>query len=87
MPEPRYSAEEASRKARELYDAQIRAAVEGVHHGKYLVLDIETGEYLIGDDYRPLTEQLHRRRSDAQLFTMRVGFRAAGKMRRRAASR
>ena len=50
MPRPDMEAAEIVRRGEEIYDRDIRALVEAEHDGKFLVLDIESGDYEIGDD-------------------------------------
>src|SRR5205809_157007 len=47
MPHPRYTKEQIAERGKEIYDQQIRSHVETIHTGKYLVINIETGEYEI----------------------------------------
>ena len=42
---PRYSKEEFARRGDEIYDRDIRPHIEPGDEGKYVVIDIETGEY------------------------------------------
>ncbi len=58
MTQTRYTAAEAAKRAHELYDERIRGEVEGTNRGSYLVLDIETGEYEIGEDYLALSRRM-----------------------------
>jgi len=50
MPRPHYNSDEIVQRGQVLYDQQIRAQVETRHKGKFLVLDIETGNYEIDVD-------------------------------------
>lgn len=77
---PRYTAEEVGRRAHEIYDRSIRNQVEREHRGRYLVLDIETEEYLIADDYLTPSTALLARRPEAALFAFRIGYPALGRM-------
>jgi len=47
MPVPREELEEVARRAHEIYDRDLRAVVEPEHVGKFLALDVETGDYEI----------------------------------------
>src|SRR5581483_50684 len=51
MPHPRFSSEEIARRGQELYEKSIRAKVETEENiGKLVSIDIETGDYEIGED-------------------------------------
>ena len=45
MPYAKYSPEEVESRGEEIYDQQIRQKVEVGNKGKFVVIDIETGEY------------------------------------------
>src|SRR3954465_15809365 len=80
MPHPRYSREEIGRRGQELYDKQIRHHVEKGNKGRYLVIDIETGDYDVGDDVLELSHRLHAKHPGAALYAMRVGYPATVRM-------
>jgi len=80
MPHPRYSAEEIVRRGKALYDESIRDAVEEGNHGKYLVVDIETGGYEVDEDQLAASERALARHAGAALYGMRIGYRAAGRI-------
>ena len=63
-----------------LYEKTIKQHVEPQHVGKYLVVDVETGEYEIGSDYIQPTERLLAKRPDAPLYALRIGYRAIGRI-------
>jgi hypothetical protein len=70
---PRYSMEEHYRRAEQLY-AQLRPQLEAGNHGKILALDVDSGEYELGDDTMTTTNRLLARRPDAQIWCYRIGY-------------
>ena len=60
-----------------LYDQQIRPQVEQDYQGKFLILDVNTGDYEIDAEDLTASKRLLARRPDAVLFGVRVGHRAA----------
>ncbi|MBI3248260.1 MAG: hypothetical protein HYZ50_17275 [Deltaproteobacteria bacterium] len=74
---PRYSKEEFARRGQEIYDRAIRPRVEAGNEGKFVAIDIETGAYEIDTDDYTATERLLARQPDAQIWLLRVGYRAA----------
>ncbi len=60
-----------------LYDQTIRAQVEPDHRGKFLILDVNTGDYEIDAEDLTAPKRLLARRPDAVLFGVRIGHRAA----------
>ena len=77
MPRSISSAEEIVRRGEELYERNLRAAVEPLHNGKSLVLDIETGEYEIDSNELAALQRAKAKRPDGPRFIKRVGFAAA----------
>jgi hypothetical protein len=75
--QPRYSKEAFSRRGQEIYDQNIRAAVEPDNTGKFVAIDIESGAWEIDEDDYTATERLLVRVPDAQMWLARVGHRAA----------
>lgn len=61
-----------------MYDSEIRHLVESEHNGKYLTLDVVTGEYEIDADDLAATSRMLERHSAENLFTFRIGYLAFG---------
>ncbi len=72
----RYPKEELARRGQELYESGIRQQVEAGNKGKIVAIDIETGEFEVGDTVMAATDQLFERQPDAQPWTIRIGHRA-----------
>jgi hypothetical protein len=77
---PKSTNDELAARGRDLYDRDIRARVEPHAHGKYLALDVHTGDYEVGEDYLALWKALRRRHPDAWLYTVRIGYPALGRI-------
>jgi hypothetical protein len=73
MPYPGYTTDEVGRRGRELYEKKIRAQVEPAHTGKFLVLDIVTGDYEIAEDDLTASDRLLARNPHAVLYGLRIG--------------
>jgi hypothetical protein len=80
MGHPRYSADEIVHRGEQLYEQQIRGRVEPENIGKYIVIDIESGEYEVGDDYMALSRQALAKHPDAALCALRIGYPALGRI-------
>jgi hypothetical protein len=79
--EPRRSLEEIARLGAEVFDRQVRPALRPEDDGKFVALDIGTGDYeLDEDDYAAVT-RLRNRRPSAEVWLGRVGQPAAYRMR------
>ena len=69
--------EETTRLGREIYERDIKAQVQADHHGEYIAIDVETGDWAISDDVLAAAERLRAQRPDAvDVFLLRVGYRA-----------
>lgn len=75
MPHSRFSGEEIARRGEEWYEQTIRPQVEADENiGKILSIDIETGDYALGDDPVITSRRLQARHADAAIWTRRVGY-------------
>ena len=79
-PQARYTAEEATRLGQSRYEREIRPHVEPQHKDRYLVMDIETADYEIGDDYLMLSKRMRAKKPDAALYALRIGHRTLGRV-------
>jgi hypothetical protein len=72
----RFSPEEVARRGKELYAKIIRAQVETAENiGKVVSIDIETGEYVVGEDLLIPSRSLQAKHPDAALWgEKRLGF-------------
>ena len=69
--------EETTRLGREIYEREIKAQVESSHHGEYVAIDVESGNWAIADDALSAANGLRAERPDAlDVFLLRVGHRA-----------
>jgi hypothetical protein len=74
---PRYSMEEFARRGDALYDHKIGPHLEKTSFGKFVVIDIETGEFEVDADEMIATDRLLERIQDAQIWCRRIGSRYA----------
>ena len=67
--------DDLARRARDLYDRRIRERVEaaGDNEGRYVAVDVDSGDYEIADDALGAGAGLRRRRPEASVYLMRVG--------------
>ena len=74
----RYTAEEIAARGREIYEKQLRDKLEPSNIGKYLVIDIETGEYEIDEDGEAASRRAYHKNPEGARYGMRIGHRAWG---------
>ena len=68
-------------RGREIYETQIRPQVEADHHGEFLVINTQTGEYELAPEEDIVTENAFQRFGDGENFyTVRVGYRAVARL-------
>ena len=71
------NSETIAARGEEIYQQQIRDTVDPKHKGKFLVLDIETGDYEIDAEDLVATDRLLAKHPNAVIYGVRVGFPAA----------
>lgn len=74
MPHPHYTSDDIVQRGQALYEQHIRVKVEPDHNGKFLVLDIETGEYEIDVNELAAVKRAKARNPHAALYILRVGY-------------
>ena len=70
----RRSAEEAGILGDEIYEMRIRRQVEDYFHGKIVAIDVNSGDYAIGDTVSAASKSLRKRLPDADVWSVRVGY-------------
>ena len=65
-------------RAHAIYDAELRHKLEPHEHGRYLALEVETGDYAIADQFIDASKALRRRHPlPVKFFVFRIGYPAA----------
>src|SRR5437764_12269576 len=77
MPSAHYSNEEVARIGEEIYRRDLRKQVMPQHKGKFLTLDIKSGDHEIDEDDLTGEKQLRARRPDGTFFGFRIGYKEA----------
>ena len=75
--QPRYSNEEIGRIGEDIYHRDIRPKVMPQDKGKFLIIDIETGDYEVDKDDLQAEKRLRSRRPNGVLYGMRIGYTSA----------
>lgn len=70
-----YDKDEISRRSKDLYERRVRGKVEasGENEGRFLAIDVDSGDYEVADDALGAGAGLRLRRPDATVYLMRVG--------------
>lgn len=75
--QPRYSLEESERRGTELYETKIRPLVYDGNVGRFLCIDIESGDYAVADERYDAAMVLIDKNADAQIWCLKIGYVAA----------
>jgi len=77
MPHTRLSGDEITRRGEDVYERSLRANVETEENiGKIISIDVETGDYEIGNDVIATGRHLLTRHPDAAILMKRIGYNA-----------
>ena len=72
-----YSQGSIAARGEAIYHQRLREKVESNHKGKFLTIDIETGNYEIDADEVVSSIRLLEKHPEAVLYCLRIGFPAA----------
>jgi len=80
MPNPTIDREELARRGQRYYEQFLRAELEPEHQGKYLFLDVETGDYELDEDQLAAMARARAKHPGAVFYILRVGYPAVGRI-------
>lgn len=75
-----YAPGEIVARGKEIYESRLRAQLEAGNVGKYLMINVETGAWEMGDDHAETVLRAHAKYPDAGLYGMRIGYPAAASL-------
>ncbi len=73
MSRPRVPEEEIVPRGEEIYERDVRPKLGPEHEGKFVVLDVTTGEYVTADDDLEASDLALEKNPEAILYGLRVG--------------
>lgn len=79
--EPKTVNQEIGQRAQVIYERDIKPLVEPEHHGEYLVLDVDTGQYVIDPDDLAVGLRAMELFPNGNRFGFRIGYPAMYSMR------
>lgn len=74
MPHLRLPSAEIVRRGKEIYEKTLHAAVDELQSGRYLAIDVESGDFEIDDEMLTASKRLRQRHDDPPIFVMRIGY-------------
>lgn len=80
MPTTKLTPDEVVDRGEAIYRERLQARLEPGNIGKFLVIDINTGDYQMGPEYLPLTDAMMEANSSAVLYILKIGYPAAVSM-------
>ena len=69
-----YSPDEVVERGKALYEQSIRAQVEEGNLGKLLMIDVNTGNWVLGEDRIEMARRLRTQNPEALNYGMRIGY-------------
>lgn len=82
----RDSKDEFGRRGDAIYEKEVRPRLKADDEGKFAAIDIESGEFAVDSDELKAGNKLRKRIPEAQIWIVRVGYRAVhrigGRVRR-----
>ncbi len=78
MEQTRQNAQQVAARGREIYEQRLRGLLEVENKGKFLVIDIDTGEYEIDEDDLAASMRAYQKRPNGTRYGMRIGYPSAG---------
>ena len=82
----KYSTDEVCDWGEQIYEEKIKTLVEPQENGKFIVIDIESGDYEVNEKAHVASRLLRERRPDSVRFGARVGCKFAYRIGRGADS-
>ena len=77
MPTSKYTIDQICDRGEQIYRERIKALVEPQENGKFIVIDIESGDYEIADKLGTASDRLRERLPDSVGFGARIGYDSA----------
>jgi hypothetical protein len=68
-------------RAKVVYDTYIKDRIQPEDEGKYLVIDLETGEFELDADDVAAAMRAYQKKPSAERYLVRIGHRTAGAFR------
>jgi len=63
-----------------IYEKKLRERLEPAHNGKYVIIDVETGEYELDTDHLAASNRAAAKWPGSKLYATRVGSGILGKL-------
>jgi len=78
MGHPNFSKEEIAARGKALYEQTLRGKIEANNLDKFIIIDVETGDYEIDTDDFASSDRAHQKHPNGAFYGMRIGRRSSG---------
>jgi len=80
MPNATLDPDELVRRGQDYYERVLRAKLDPAHRGEFLAIEVETGDYALGDSTLDALDKAEAKHPDRVFYIMRIGYRTAGRL-------
>jgi hypothetical protein len=70
------SRDEIGTLGQEIYQRNLKSKVEAGNIGRYVAIDVHTGQYEIGDEQLDTLKRLHANTPNAEAYLVKIGYSA-----------
>lgn len=67
-------------RGQRIYDERLKALLEPAYNGKFVVIDVETGEYEVDSVHRAASDRAFAKHPRARLYATRAGSPTLGRL-------
>jgi hypothetical protein len=79
-PNPHATGREVVELGERIYRERLRELLEPAKTGKYVVIDVDTGEYEVDSNHRAASDRACAKRPHPRLYGKRIGFATLGRI-------
>jgi hypothetical protein len=65
-------------RGKKIYEEKLRPILEPQHNGKYVVIDVDTGDHELDQDHVAASQRAHKNKPGVVFYVARVGLQGLG---------
>ena len=73
MPATKRTLDELNKLGDDIFSRQVQPSLKPDDHGKFVAIDVDSGEFELDDDYAAIS-RLRSRKPEADMWLMRAGY-------------
>jgi len=74
QPLPNINPAEIARKGEEIYQRELKAKFEKTHFGKYIAIEVDSGEYFLGENQIDVSSKAKKKFPDKITYLIKIGY-------------